>query len=67
MRPIITNNLSGEADIEDKIWGLYGRSKMLLIKLYVCSHHVKNKLFLIYCITIYLCALWVKMSKERYA
>ena len=60
---IITNNLSDEADIVDKIRGLYGRSNMLLRKFYFCSDHVKNKLFMTYCNNIYLCSLWVKCRK----
>ena len=60
---IVTNDLSDEADIEDKIRGLYTRSNMLLRKFHFCSDHVKNVLFSTYC-NIYLCALWVKYRKR---
>ena len=40
---IITNTLSDEADIGEKIRGLYGRSNMLLRKFHLCAEHVKNK------------------------
>ena len=46
---IITNNLSDEADMEDKMRGLYARSNMLRRKFYFCSDQVKNKLFSAYC------------------
>ena len=46
---IVTNDLSDEADIEDKIRGLYTRSNMLLRKFHFCSDHVKNVLFSTYC------------------
>ena len=38
---IITNNLSDEADMEDKMRGLYARSNMLRRKFYFCSDQVK--------------------------
>ena len=58
---IITNNLSDEADMEDKMRGIYARSNMLRRKFYFCSDQVKNKLFSDYCnnIYIYMCSLWV--------
>ena len=46
---IITNNLSNEADIEDKMRVLYARNNMLRMKFYFCSDQVKNKLFSAYC------------------
>ena len=52
---IITNNLSDEADMEDKMRGLYARSNMLRRKFYFCSDQVKNKLFSAYCNNIYIC------------
>ena len=42
---IITNNLLDEADMEDKMRGLYARSNTLRRKFYFCSDQVKNKLF----------------------
>ena len=42
---IITDNLSDEPDIKAKVGCLYGRSNILLRKLYVCSERVKNRLF----------------------
>ena len=53
---IITNNLSEEADMEDKMRGLYARSNMLRRKFYFCSDQVKNKVFSAYCNNIYICA-----------
>ncbi len=52
---IITNNLSDEADMEDKMIWLYSRSNMLRRKFYFCSDQVKNKLFSAYCNNIYIC------------
>ena len=46
---IITNNLSDEADIEEKVRSLYVRCNSLLRKFYFCSDKVKNKLFSCYC------------------
>ena len=51
---IISNNLSDEADMEDKMRGLYARSNMLRRKFYVCSDQVKNKLVSAYCNNIYI-------------
>ena len=62
---IITNNLSDEADMEDKITGLYARSNMLRRKFYFCSDQVKNKLFSAYCNNIYI-AMGL-LSKEMHA
>ena len=42
----IVLTLSDEADIGEKIRGLYGRSNMLLRKFHFCSEYVKNKLFM---------------------
>ena len=61
---IITNNLSDEADMEDKMRGLYARSNMLRRKFYFCSDQVKNKLFSAYCNNIYMCSLWVSYRKR---
>ena len=52
---IITNNLSDEIDMEDKMRGLYARSNMIRRKFYFCSDQVKNKLFSAYCNNIYIC------------
>ena len=40
---IITNDLSDDADIKEKIGSLYARSNMLLRKFHFCSDNVKNK------------------------
>ena len=40
---IITDNLSDEADLEDKERGLYRRSNVLLRTFNFCSDEVKNK------------------------
>ena len=61
---IITNNLSDEADIEEKVRTLYVRCNTLLRKFYFCSDKVKNKLFSCYCSNVYLCSLWVKFTKS---
>ena len=61
---IITNNLSDEADMEDKMRGLYARSNMLRRKFYFCSDQVKNKIFYAYCNNIYMCSLWVSYRKR---
>ena len=61
---IITNNLSDEADIEEKVRSLYVRCNSLLRKFYFCSDKVKNKLFSCYCSNVYLCSLWVKFRKS---
>ena len=65
---IIINNMSDEADMEDKMRGLYARSNMLRRKFYFCSDQVKNKLFSAYCnniyIYIYMCSLWVSYRKR---
>ena len=72
LRHIITNNLSDEADMEDKMRGLYARSNMLRRKFYFCSDQVKNKLFSAYCNTIilyiymYVFAMGL-LSKEMHA
>ena len=63
---IITNNLSDEADMEDKMRGLYARSNMLRRKFYFCSDQVKNKLFSAYCNNIYVFAMGL-LSKEMHA
>ena len=65
---IITNNLSDEADMEDKMRGLYARSNMLRRKFYFWSDQVKNKLFSTYCnnIYIYMFAMGL-LSKEMHA
>ena len=60
---IITNYLSDEADIEDKIRSLYGRSNMLLRKFYFCSRHVNNKL----CLTYIFVFARGQMPKDMYA
>ena len=54
---IITNNLSDEADIEEKVRSLYARCNSLLRKFYFCSDKVKNKLFSCYCSNVCLCSL----------
>ena len=46
---IITDNLSDEADLEDKERCLYRRSNVLLRTFHFCSDEVKNKLFTCYC------------------
>ena len=63
---IITNNLSDEADMDDKMICLYARSNMLRRKFYFCSDQMKNKLFSSYCnnIYIYMCSLWVSYRKR---
>ena len=61
---IITNNLSDEADMEDKMRGLYAGSNMLRRKFYFCSDQLKNKLFSSYCNNIYMCSLWVSYRKR---
>ena len=57
---IITDNLSDEADLEDKERGLYRKCNVLFRTFHVCSDEVKNKLFTCYCSNVYLCSLWVK-------
>ena len=65
---IITNNLSDEADMEDKMRGLYARSNMLRRKFYFCSDQVKNKLFSAYCKNIYIYVFAMGLlSKEMHA
>ena len=61
---IITDNLSDEADLEDKERGLYRRSNALLRTFHFCSDEVKTKLFTCYCSNVYLCSLWVKFRKS---
>ena len=61
---IITDNLSDEADLEDKERGLYRRCNALLKTFHFCSEEVKNKLFTCYCSNVYLCSLWVKFRKS---
>ena len=61
---IITDNLSDEADLEDKERGLYRRCNALLRTFHFCSDEVKNKLFTCYCSNVYLCSLWVKFRKS---
>ena len=61
---IITDNLSDEADLEDKERGLYRRCNALLRTFHFCSDEVKNKLFTCYCNNVYLCSLWVKFRKS---
>ena len=64
---IITDNLSDEADLEDKERGLYRRCNVLLRTFHFCSEEVKNKLFTcywLYCSNVYLCQLWVKFRKS---
>ena len=61
---IITDNLSDEADLEDKERGLYRRSNALLRTFHFCSDEVKTNLFTCYCSNIYLCSLWVKFRKS---
>lgn len=60
---VITNDLSDEADIEQKIRSLYIRCNVLLRQFYFCSEQVKNKLFSCYCSNVYLNSLWVKYRK----
>ena len=62
---IMTNNLSDEADMEDKMRRLYARSNMLRRKFYFCSQ-VKNKVFSAYCNNIYVFAVGF-LSKEMHA
>ena len=50
---IITDNLSDEADLEDKERGLYRRSNALLRTFHFCSDEVKTKLFTCYCSNVY--------------
>ena len=57
---IITNDLSDDADIKEKIGSLYAISNMLLRKFNFCSDDVKNKLFSSYCSNLYICSLWAK-------
>ena len=60
---IITNDLSDDADIKEKIGSLCARSNrsnMLLRKFHFCSDDVNNKLFSSYCSNLYLCSLWAK-------
>ena len=61
---IITDNLSDEADVEDKERGLYRRCNALLRTFHFCSDEVKNKLFTCYCNNVYLCSLWVNFRKS---
>ena len=61
---IITDNLSDEADLEDKERGLYRRYNALLRTFHFCSDEVKTKLFTCYCSNVYLCSLWVKFRKS---
>ena len=61
---IITDNLSGEADLEDKERGLYRICNALLRTFHFCSEEVKNKLFTCYCSNVYLCPLWVQFRKS---
>ena len=61
---IITDNLSDEADLEDKERGLYRRCNALLRTFHFCSDEVKTKLFTCYCSNVYLCSLWVKFRKS---
>ena len=58
------HNLSDEADMEDKMRGLYARSNMLRRKFYFCSDQVKSKVFSSYCNNIYMCSLWVSYRKR---
>ena len=55
MGHIITDNLSDEADLEDKERGLYRRCNALLRTFHFCSDEVKTKLFTCYCSNVYLC------------
>ena len=65
---ILTNNLSDEAAMEDKMRGLYARSNMLRRKFYFCSDQVKNKLFFAYCNNIYIYVFSMGLlSKEMHA
>ena len=57
---MITDNLSDEADLEDKERALYRRCIVLLRTFHFCSDEVKNTLFTCYCSNVYLCSLWVK-------
>ena len=61
---IITDNLSDEADLEDKERGLYRRYNALLRTFHFCSDEVKTKLFTCYCSNVYFCSLWVKFRKS---
>ena len=61
---IITDNLSDEADLEDKERGLYRRCNVLLRTFHFCSDEAKNKLFTCYCSNVYLCSLWVTLRKS---
>ena len=63
---IITNNLSDEADMEDKMRGLYARSNIHRRKFYVCSDQVKNELCSAYCNNIYVFAMGL-LSNEMHA
>ena len=54
---IITDNLSDEADLEDKERSLYRRCNALLRTFHFCSDEVKNKLFTCYYSNVYLCSL----------
>ena len=62
--PAVTDDLSDEADLEDKEGGLYTRCNVLLRTFHFCSDEVKNKLFTCYCSDVYLCSLCVKFGKS---
>jgi hypothetical protein len=60
---LLDNKLNDELDIKYKGRMLYGRSNMLICKLYFCSAFVKHKLFSAYCTNIYVCTLWAQYKE----
>ena len=59
---VSTKDLSN--DIARKYKRMYAQGNALILKLYMCSDHVKCSLFRSFCTSLYTCQLWCNYKSE---